>query len=242
MIRRLCLVTAAEIEFRIAASLLSTPITTVEEDLQITRSANITLLKTEIGALGFSDKFNHHLKTNRYAAVLIAGFGGALDPQCRRNEAVVYERCLSALDGSSVACDRGLSQRINAAVGAQQGIGLTTKRVIVDARAKRDLNVKFGAMVVDMESYEVLVVCERHKIPAAVLRVISDEAEEELPDFNRILQPDGKIDNRKVLGALLGRPRASWQFLRSMKPTGEALKAALKLVLSDLTELHSDEG
>ena len=234
MNRRLCLVTAADIEFRIAASLLSNTIATVEANLQITRSANITLLKTEIGAIGFSDKFNHHLATNRYDAVLIAGFGGALAPRCRRNETVVYEGCISALDGSSGVCDRVLSDRISAVVDAYHVIGLTTGRVIVDASEKRELYEKFGAMVVDMESYEVLVVCERHKIPAAVLRVISDEAEEDLPDFNRVLQPDGKIDNKKIFGTLLGRPRASWRFVQSMKPAGAALKSALSLALSEL--------
>jgi nucleoside phosphorylase len=233
MNRRLCLVTAADIEFRMAAGLLANPVTTIEEDLQITRSSNITLLKTEIGAIGFPDKFNRHLAKNRYDAVLIAGFGGALDPQCRRNKAVVYECCISAIDGRSTICDRVLSQRISAMVDAQPGIGLTTERVIVDACEKRALYNRFGAMVVDMESYCVLDVCTQHGLPAAVLRVISDEADDDLPDFNRILQPDGKIDNRKVLGALLGRPRASWRFVQSMRPAGEALKAALRSVISD---------
>jgi nucleoside phosphorylase len=234
MNRRLCLITAADIEFRLAADLLSNPITTIGEDLQLTSSSNITLLKTEIGAVGFSDKLNRHLATNKYDAVLIAGFGGALDPECRKNEAVVYERCISALDGRSVACDRVLSERISAVVDAHRGIGLTTERVIIDASEKQELYKKFGAMVVDMESYGVLDVCARNDLPAAVLRVISDAAEDDLPDFNRILQPDGKIDNRKVLGALLGRPRASWRFVQSMRPAGEALKAALRSAVSDL--------
>jgi len=234
MNRRLCLVTAADIEFRIAAGLLSNPITMIDEDLQLTRSSNITLLKTEIGAVGFPDKFNRHLATNRYDAVLIAGFGGALDPQCRKNEAVIYEHCISAIDGRSAVCDRVLSRRISAKVDAHRGVGLTTERVIVDASEKRELYKKFGAMVVDMESYGVLDVCARYELPAAVLRVISDEAADDLPDFNRILQPDGKIDGQKVFGTLIGRPRASWRFVQSMRPAGEALKAALRSVISDL--------
>jgi nucleoside phosphorylase len=234
MNRRLCLVTAADIEFRMAAGLLGNPVTTIEVDLQITRSSNITLLKTEIGASGFPDKFNDHLATNRYDAVLIAGFGGALTRRCRRNETIVYEHCISAIDGRSVACDRVLSDRISTVVEAHRGIGLTVGRVIVDASEKRELYHRFGAMVVDMESYGVLDVCAQHGLPAAVLRVISDEADDDLPDFNRILQPDGKIDNRKVLGAVLGRPRASWRFVQSMRPAGETLKAALRSVISDL--------
>lgn len=235
----LCLVMATDVEFRVAAGLLSDLVATTEGDLQIARSPGVTLLNTGIGAIGFPDKFNRHLAANVYDAVLIAGFGGALDPQRRLGEAVVYDRCMRASDGRSVSPDRDLSERLIQAVGARRGVGLTTERVIADAREKRELHGRFGAMVVDMESYGVLAVCARRELPAAVLRVISDEAGDDLPDFNRILRPDGKIEGSKVLGTLLARPRASWRFVRSMKPAVEGLKAAMGLALSDLTKFDA---
>ncbi|MCW5971547.1 MAG: hypothetical protein KIT57_23815 [Blastocatellales bacterium] len=238
---RLCLVTATDIEFRIAAGLLRNPVASFDGDLHLSRSADVVLLKTEIGAPGFPEKFDRHLSANPYDAVLIAGLGGALDPGLRRAQAVVCTRFIRAADGASISSDRELSERVAAALGAQRGVGLTTDRVIVDAREKQRLYGRFGATVVDMESYGVLAVCARNRLPAAVLRVISDEAGEDLPDFNRVLLPDGGIDKGKLFGTLLGRPRAAWRFLQSLAPAADGLKKALASALPDLTKLHMVE-
>lgn len=235
---RLCLVTATDIEFRITAQLLSDPVVSFEGDLHISRSAGVALLKTEIGAPSFPEKFDRHLAANTYDAVLIAGFGGALDPGLRRGAAVVCDRCIRASDGASVSTNRELSLRLSEIAGARRGAGLTSERVIIDAREKQRLYGRFGATVVDMESYQVLAVCSRRNVPAAVLRVISDEAGEDLPDFNRIVLPDGSIDARRIFGAFLRRPRASWRFFKSLAPAMDGLKAAMGSVLPDLTKLH----
>jgi nucleoside phosphorylase len=44
-----------------------------------------------------------------------------------------------------------------------------------------------GAFVVDMESYSILEAAHAANIPAAVIRVVSDTADFELPDFNQAL-------------------------------------------------------
>lgn len=241
MRRRICLLTATLVEFRLASSLLDSPITASEDGIDLARGRSVTLLRTEIGAPAFSEKFRAHLSRQSYDGVLIAGFGGALDPGLSLGDAIIYDRCISARDGRSLACDAAwsrelmerLSERLSERPGSRRGTGLTVDRVIDEAEEKGRLYRRWSAAAVDMESFELLEICAQYGVPAAVLRVISDEAGVDLPDFNRALCADGKIDARRLPGVLLARPRASWRFLASLGVVKESFKAALEMALSD---------
>ena len=80
----LCVITAADIEFKTIARMLSGGSSTVEDGLQILRSQHdtraVTLLKSEIGAVGFAEKLRAHLMRHPYKALLVIGLAGALDP------------------------------------------------------------------------------------------------------------------------------------------------------------------
>ena len=230
MNRALCLVTASEAEFRAAASLLKNPVIAIEDRLKIARCGKFTLVKSGIGAIGFAERFSAHISANDYYAALVTGFAGALDPRLRKLEAVVYDRCRSEND--ILDCDLALTAEIAAAVGGARGEGLTVAKVISRASEKRRLWELYGTLAVDMESHQVLAVCARHRLPATALRVISDEAGEDLPDFNRALGPDGRVLGSRMPGVLIARPAATWRFLASMRPAMQALKVALDAVLS----------
>ena len=63
------------------------------------------------------------------------------------------------------------------------------------------------ADVVDMESYHLLGAFASSKIPAVVLRAISDGNDEDLPvDFSRCLTKEGKVKAGPLLKGLLARP------------------------------------
>ena len=230
MNRALCLVTASETEFRAVASLVRKPAIVTEGGLKIARSGEFVLLKSAIGAIGFAEKFSAHLSSNDYDAALVAGFAGALDPRLRKLEPVTYDRCRNGDD--VLDCDLILSGEIAAAVGGARGTGLTVAKVISESSEKRRLWELYGALAVDMESHLILAVCARHGLPATALRVISDEAGEDLPDFNRALGPDGSVLGSRMPGVLIARPAAAWRFLTSMGPAMKTLKEALDAVLS----------
>ena len=83
-----------------------------------------------------------------------------------------------------------------------------------------------------MESYSILDVAARAGIPAAVIRVVSDPHDWELPDFNRALNEGGGLDGWKALKVALGSPLRTLKLLganrRAMQSLGHALEIVLK--------------
>lgn len=229
MNRALCLVAASEAEFRAATSLFRDTAIAVEDGLKIARSGEFAVLKSGIGAVDFAEKFSAHLSSNVYDAVLVAGFAGALDPQLRKLDVVVYNRCRTARD--FLDCDPALTAKVAAAVGGVRGTGLTVPKVVSEATEKRKLWELYDAVAVDMETHQVLDVCARQRVAATALRVISDEVSEDIPDFNRALGADGRIMGSRLPRVLIARPLATWRFLASMKPAMKTLKGALDAVL-----------
>ena len=90
----------------------------------------------------------------------------------------------------------------------------------------------YGAAVVDMESYDILDICTRLSLPAIVMRVIIDEANQTTPDFNLAITTDGKMNNLKSCLAMMLRPVAAVRFLISLWKAMRALRKVAKLTLS----------
>ena len=198
----LCVMVASDAEFRIARRSLT--------------SANI--IKTGIGAPRFLSS-----QIPDCTQVLITGFAGALNSALRAGEAITYTRCINE-EGISIDCAP--------ARNFPAGIGMTASKVIVSAAEKKRLRDRYQADAVDMESFEILKACAERELKVSVLRVISDEAQEDLPDFNLAIKDDGTIDSRELPRVLLARPLLAIKFARSVRASGLALESALTTFVS----------
>ncbi len=85
-------------------------------------------------------------------------------------------------------------------------VGVTSPRIAVSRNDKLEL-AQTGALVLDMESYEIISAAHKFGIRAMVVRVVSDSLDRQLPNFNRALNPDGTVNNGKALRVMLGSPR-----------------------------------
>ena len=220
------------------ADLLTNGALTDEAGLKVLRgqagARPVAVLKTEIGAAGFADKLRAHLTSNQYAALVVIGLAGALDPQLRTGDVVIYDRCLSETNETCLCCAALLSEQLLETLRAQglncrRGTGLLMERVIIEAQHKLALHQRTQAVAVDMESYLVLAAAD--SIPCAVVRVVMDEAASDLPDFNAGLDATGQVRLAPTLWALAARPRATLQFLRSLRPALHSLERAAHAVL-----------
>jgi nucleoside phosphorylase len=240
----LCVVTAVDIEFKTAVRLLIEKSFSERSRMKICRGRfgdrRIAVLQSEMGAAGFAEFLEGHLATNRYDALIVAGLAGGLDPKLRAGDAVVYDLCYDArTDGAevaSIAGDDGLSRFLFEALKASgcscvRGSGITVSKIITEAEDKLALGARCNAAAVDMETYQVFGVCRRFNLPAAALRVISDRASHDLPDFNRAYEADGRMNLWRTAGVMTARPAAAVRFLLSVRPAlrslGENLKTAL---------------
>ena len=239
--KRLCVVTAADIEFKTVAALLTDCVVAADGVCRGRCDGRlITLLKTEIGARGFAAKLAAHLTTHRYDALLVAGLCGALDRKLKTGDAVIYDRCFdgrAAAAGEGIGCDALLSDKLLAAVRAAgvncgRGAGVTVAHIVVAAADKLALGARWDAAAVDMETYDVLAGCAEFDLPAAALRVVMDEAAHDLPDFNRALAADGRMNAGRTAAALAARPLAAARFFTTVRPAQRALQLAVKAVFN----------
>jgi adenosylhomocysteine nucleosidase len=131
--------------------------------------------------------------------VLTCGFAGGLDPDLRLGS-ILFE-VDAALAGASE-----LASQLES-LGARCGRFHCASRVAVTALEKQELRRSTGADAVEMESSAILSLCRERGLLAATLRVISDEASEDLPlDFNRVMTRNGGIHWARLAGQLIARP------------------------------------
>jgi len=173
---------------------------------------------------------------SRPDAVISIGLCGGLDSSLPHQRIVAYTECMSTDGGRTLACSRAITDSAiavlaSANIRCDPVVGITSHRIATTPARKTALADR-GVTVVDMESYSILDVAARAGIPAAVIRVVSDPHDWELPDFNRALNEDGGLDGWKALMVALGSPLRTLKLLganrRAMQSLGRALEIVLK--------------
>ena len=155
--------------------------------------------------------------------IITAGFAGGLNPALKSGQIV-----FSAPDGSA------LEQSLLSA-GARPAAFHCSDRVATNRQDKQRLRESTGADAVEMESGVIRSLCQERRIPCAIVRVILDTAEEDLPlDFNLFLRPDQTLDLKKVVFALLKAPRRIPGLLRLQRQSRHAA-AHLGQILTTIT-------
>lgn len=117
------------------------------------------------------------------------------------------------------------------AAGARPARFACVPRVAITSREKLDLRIQTGADAVEMESGVIRQICRSRGIPSMTVRVISDDASEDLPmDFNALMTPDMRIDGGRMAFQLV---RAPWKiphlmhFQKRVSASAEALAEVL---------------
>lgn len=159
----------------------------------------------------------------RPLAVLSCGFAGALRP------GLPVGSVIFATD------DPVWAQRLESA-GAVPARFLTRARIVTTAAEKSELWRNSGADAVEMESGAIVQWCRRKNIPAVIVRVVSDAADETLPlDFTGFVRSDGRFDRWSLLCTVLWRPTlwpALWRLARRTRWAARRLALVLATVLT----------
>ncbi len=250
----LSVVVAIDIEFKIAVDLLSGKSFSEESGVKTCRGffggRRLTILQSGMGAVGFAERLAKHIANNRYDALIVAGLAGGIDPALKVGDAVIYDLCYDAravdlkrrpwpdrAEAAAVACDQSLSDSLCEALTCSgfpfvRAPGITVGRIVTEAKEKLALGAHYGAAAVDMETYEILSSCAWAGLPATALRVISDEAGRDIPDFNRIYSADGRIDGWRAIGAMAARPSAALRLSLTVRRALRSLRMGLQAAMS----------
>lgn len=254
-----CVVTAADIEFKTVAELLSQKSFLSSRQIKICQGYvdrhRVTLLQSEIGAVNFEPALAAHLAENRYDGLIVIGLAGAVDPKLRTATTILYDSCFKISSQTIAESDFGrkkeniresnvpistetiLTDVIREAFHAFEadchvGAGISTDKMVIQKDKKLALGTSLNALAVDMESYAIIQTSRRSQLPVAVLRVIIDEAGQDTPDFNRALTPEGRAKVGALLFEMTTHPVITFHFLRALQPSLKALRQAAKIALS----------
>lgn len=161
--------------------------------------------------------------------VLVMGLCGSLHPRYQVGDAVLYQECVPsgvrATTGAQSAlniqwCDRSLTHRLASRLAPLHRSSsalvraVTTHRVIHSAQEKQRLAQTHNAEVVDMEGFGVLKTLGKAGVAVAMLRVVSDNCEHDLPDLSAAFSPDGNLLPHQMAISMLRQPIAATRLIR----------------------------
>lgn len=178
-----------------------------------------------VASLASSNK----LETN----VLLMGLGGGLSAECEVGRSLLLKQVWNAANDSTngsevLDCDAQLTAQVSEQLRVGVGVGVMCDRVVTSVQEKKDLGDRYQAQVVDMESFALLQALPQHNV--AILRVISDSCDYDLPDISQAIRPDGSLNGGAMAISFAQRPIAAFRFINaSLKGLSELETLTKKL-------------
>jgi adenosylhomocysteine nucleosidase len=178
-----------------------------------------------IGA-GAAERAAARLVPDGPAALLSAGFCGALDPTLRVGDLVAADRVVDERTGQAFTADPRL-------LGAAPGLRGTLVSAARIARTP-DQRARLRGTAVDLESAALARAAASAGIPFLALRAVTDEARHRLPDFDRLVDADGRLAPRAAARYFLSRPAEVPRLVRlalAARRAGRSLAVGVQAVL-----------
>jgi hopanoid-associated phosphorylase len=171
----------------------------------------------------------------RPAGLVSFGLCGALAPELGVGQLAMATAVLTP--EGELATDEALSNRLAARLqGVARGLFAGSDVIVPDPPRKAALRQSSGGIATDMESHLAAQTAARADVPFAVLRAVSDRADEALPPAAQAgFRPDGSVDVAAVIAALARRPSELPALLRTARHAGAAF-AALKRAAETLDD------
>jgi adenosylhomocysteine nucleosidase len=164
--------------------------------------------------------------------VVSVGFVGALDPKLRVGEVLQPRTVIDAKDGSRT--DTGSGE------GTLVSFGLVAGR-----EQKEKLHKAYGAAAVDMEAAAVAQAAQLGGVEFGALKVVSDEADFDMPAMEVFVGADGRLHTVKFALHVAVRPRlwaATIALARNSARSSRALCGALDRYLILVAVTESSKG
>lgn len=182
------------------------------------RIPDVRILITGIGSKNAEASLRHFLAKHLTRRVLTCGFAGGLNPELEIGD-VVFMTGYAALEEKLADTDARLATFVS------------VPRIAITVAEKRQLRAENGADMVEMESGTIMEVCRERRIPCAMVRAISDTANENLPlDFNRLSKPDLSLHKGKLAWAIVKAPWKIYALIRLHRRTSYAAQQLANVV------------
>ena len=151
--------------------------------------------------------------------ILVMGLCGSLSPQHQVGDIVVYQNCFFTCSSSlqPQSTDSQLTTSIQNRLKNKTALvsGLTSDRLIWSAQDKLDLGRRYPASVIDMEGFVLLNTLQQYNLKVAMVRVVSDSANHDIPNLTEAIDSTGKLQIIPTAIAMLKKPLAATRLITS---------------------------
>ena len=182
----------------------------------------VRVIAIAIGVKQIDEVLSHYWETiNDSRGILIIGLCGSLNNSYAVGDSLSVESC-KQMNHNLVRLDADLTAEIREKLGLKTVTALTSDRVINQAQEKLNLAQQYSAEIVEMEGYSYVArLQQQHKV-VAMLRVVSDDLNGDLPNLDRAIDAQGNIKPFPMAIAMIRQPVAA---LRLIKGSLAGLKA-----------------
>ncbi|MBD2072511.1 phosphorylase [Phormidium sp. FACHB-592] len=180
----------------------------------IGRAAAGSVLPIPIGSAPLRQYLHDQQKAGRIVAgqqLLVMGLCGGLIPRYAIADVVLYRECVDRTHPAFVLpCDTALTDWLHTKLTAPTLVrALTSDRLVSSAQEKRQLAQDYAADVVDMEGFAALDSLYQLGATVAMLRVVSDNAQHDLPNLANAIDQDGALQPLPLAWGMVKQPIAA---------------------------------
>ncbi|MEH2010395.1 5'-methylthioadenosine/S-adenosylhomocysteine nucleosidase family protein [Nostoc sp.] len=156
--------------------------------------------------------------------VVIMGICGSLSDRYTVGDIVLYQDCVYS--GRRQECDRTFTAQLHSCISEKVSLvkSLTSDRVICSASEKRHLGETLAADVVDMEGFTALEFFNAAGVDVAMMRVVSDDCQHDIPDLTSAINSDGSLNPFPLAMGMLRQPLAATRLIRGSLKSLKVLK------------------
>jgi Phosphorylase superfamily len=216
----------------------------VQQGLKRSGASNPVLLyATPMGPRPTQQYLEQWLHTERQhlgnaPSVLLVGLCGSLTTRLGVGSRVLYQSCIDGRVTPSVPalpCDKSLLQALQERLSPSvtQVTGLMCDRLVHLATQKATLAQQYPTEVVDMEGYTFLQALQSTDMKVGMLRVVSDDAQDDVPDLAAAMTDTGELKPFALASSMIRQPRRALRLIRGSLAGLKQLEAAIVELCGD---------
>lgn len=172
-------------------------------------------------------------------SVLLIGLCGSLTAQLNVGDRVLYQSCIDGRvpppSAPVLPCDESLLQALQERLSSSvtQVTGLMCDRLVHLATQKATFAQQYPAKVVDMEGYAFLEALQSTDIKVGMLRVVSDDAQHDVPDLAAAMTDTGELKPLALASSMILQPRRALRLIRGSLAGLKALEEVIVALCRD---------
>lgn len=169
--------------------------------------------------------------------LLVMGLCGGLTSHHAIGDIVLYRECISRTESHTILpCDASLTERLQGLLAQKARVvrALTSDRLVWSAQEKHQLAHQYSAAVVDMEGFAALESLHQTGASVAMVRVVSDNAQHDLPDLTNAIDTNGSLQPLPLAWGMVRQPIAAARLIRGSLKGLKALQAIARHLVNEI--------